>query len=552
MGDVKQVLIFPLKGPNYATWKMQCMMALKKEGVWRIVSGTEAPPAEDAAADTREQYVGRRDKALATIVLSVDPSLLYLLGNPVDPVAVWRKLEEQFQKKSWVNRLNLRRKLHSLILKDGDSVQEHVKTMLETFNQLSIVGDTITDEDRVVYLLASLPKSFSTLVTALESNPVVPDMEIVIERLMHEERKFKNYGVSSESESDGALADKHKVASKGPRCFECHRFGHIQRYCPERIRYLAEPRSFEYRKSNRQWNKGKRNEVHQTRDKWESESDSERNITGLVMSHALSTVECSETDSWIIDSGATSHICNDRRSFTDFHTLEKPQYVTLGDGHALSAIGTGNVYLELVLKNGKTGGCKLHNVLYVPELTFNLLSVSKAAEAGKRILFHSTDCQIVDWKDMVVALGDKKGNLYYLSCQKAKVKIHVSDARLNDKSKEFIWHQRFGHLNERSLRTLASMQLVYGLDYNASKQLPFCESCMGGKLYKIPFSSKGRNQAVVHLGLVHSDVCGPMSTESLSGARYLLTFVDDKTHYTWVYVLKSKSEVFSKFLEWKA
>ena len=152
MGDVKQVLIVPLKGPNYATWKVQCIMALKKDGVWGIVSGTEAPPADGAAADTKERYAGRQDKALATIALSVDPSLLYLLGNPVDPVVVWRKLEEQFQKKSWVNRLNLRRKLHSLILKDGESVQDHVKIMLETFNELSIVGDTITDEDRVVYL----------------------------------------------------------------------------------------------------------------------------------------------------------------------------------------------------------------------------------------------------------------------------------------------------------------------------------------------------------------------------------------------------------------
>ena len=57
---------------------------------------------------------------------------------------------------------------------------------------------------------------------------------------------------------------------------------------------------------------------------------------------------------------------------------------------------------------------------------------------------------------------------------------------------------------------------------------------------------------MVPLGLFHSDVCGPMSTESLSGARYFLTFVDDKTHYIWVYVLKCKSEVFSKFLKWKA
>ena len=41
----------------------------------------------------------------------------------------------------------------------------HVKTMLETFNELLIVGDAITDEDRVVYLLASLPESFNMLIT---------------------------------------------------------------------------------------------------------------------------------------------------------------------------------------------------------------------------------------------------------------------------------------------------------------------------------------------------------------------------------------------------
>ena len=107
--------------------------------------------------------------------------------------------------------MNLRRKLHSLRLKDGESVQGHVKTMLETLNELSIVGDAITNEESVVYLLASLPELFTTLVTALESNPTVPEMETVIERLMHEERKLKDRQVSSESGSVGSLAARHKT-----------------------------------------------------------------------------------------------------------------------------------------------------------------------------------------------------------------------------------------------------------------------------------------------------------------------------------------------------
>ena len=46
-------------------------------------------------------------------------------------------------------------------------------------------------------------------------------------------------------------------------------------------------------------------------------------------------------------------------------------------------------------------------------------------------------------------------------------------------------------------------------------------------------------------------MCGKIGTKSLGGANYFLTFIDDKTHYVWVYVLKTKDEVFKYFLEWK-
>lgn len=70
------------------------------------------------------------------IVLSVDPTLLYLLDDPKDPVAVWQLLLNQFQKKMWANWLALRHRLHSLRLREGQSVQEHVKAMTEVFNEL--------------------------------------------------------------------------------------------------------------------------------------------------------------------------------------------------------------------------------------------------------------------------------------------------------------------------------------------------------------------------------------------------------------------------------
>ena len=71
-------------------------------------------------------------------------------------------------------------------------MQGYIKAMMKLFNELAIVGDVIQDEDRVIYLLASLSDSFSTLVTALEANEEVPKIEIVAEKILHEERKQKD------------------------------------------------------------------------------------------------------------------------------------------------------------------------------------------------------------------------------------------------------------------------------------------------------------------------------------------------------------------------
>ena len=97
---------------------------------------------------------------------------------------VWKQPSEQFQKKTWANKLSFRRKLNNLRLQDEDSVKDHVKSMTEIFNELAVIGAPIEEEDKVVTLLASLPDKFNMLVTALEANSEVPSMEIVTERFI--------------------------------------------------------------------------------------------------------------------------------------------------------------------------------------------------------------------------------------------------------------------------------------------------------------------------------------------------------------------------------
>ena len=59
--EVKTVTVVPLNGSNYSTWKVQCRMALLKEGVWGIVNGTEKDPGETADAEVRAKFNARRD-----------------------------------------------------------------------------------------------------------------------------------------------------------------------------------------------------------------------------------------------------------------------------------------------------------------------------------------------------------------------------------------------------------------------------------------------------------------------------------------------------------
>ena len=68
-------------------------MALMKDGLWAIVNKTEARPAADQA-EKLEKFIGRWDKALAIIVLSIDPALLYLVSDPIptSPIDVWKAL----------------------------------------------------------------------------------------------------------------------------------------------------------------------------------------------------------------------------------------------------------------------------------------------------------------------------------------------------------------------------------------------------------------------------------------------------------------------------
>ena len=216
-------------------------MVLMKHGVWKIVNGTEVAPDENNVV-AFNKFCDRRDKALSTLVLAVEPSLLYLLGDPEDPVVVWKKLCDQFQKKTWSNKLVLKRKLMSVKPRENESIQSYFKEMLETFEALSVMGEPVEEEERVVHILASLGmlEKYSMIVTAFEACPEVPKLEVVTEKLLNEERKMQERNQSKvlqlESSHDALFTNgsTRPKPTGPPTCFYCGKTGHKIRFCEQK------------------------------------------------------------------------------------------------------------------------------------------------------------------------------------------------------------------------------------------------------------------------------------------------------------------------------
>ncbi len=242
----------------------------------------------------------------------------------------------------------------------------------------------------------------------------------------------------------------------------------------------------------------------------------------MLIGQALTAKSESE---WLVDSGATSHMSNNRSLFTQVRDLDPAETVTLGDGRDLEVKSVGTVVLEMLLPDGSSRRCSLQRVLYVPKLAYNLVSVSRATEAEKTVTFSRKGCEFLNSCGQTIAFATKQGSLYHLElCRKSQESVHA----VQKENKERLWHRRFGHLNKQSLQKLVKKELVNRLDYDTSGRVGICESCIGGKQSKVPFKTS-TTKTSEPLELVHSDLCGKMGEKSVGGAEYFLTFLDHHT-----------------------
>lgn len=149
-------------------------------------------------------------------------------------------------------------------------------------------------------------------------------------------------------------------------------------------------------------------------------------------------------------------------------------------------------------------------------------------------------------KGHVLARIDMMSNNMFPMCASSVVSHSLVTSKASETQ---VWHLKYGHLHERGLRLLVQKQMVRGLP--KINNLHFCETCVHGKQSRGSFPTGQAVRAQTCLELVHIDLCGPMSIDSLGGSRYFMLLVDDYSRFNWVYFLKNKSEAFECFRTFK-
>ncbi|GAA0154298.1 hypothetical protein LIER_12323 [Lithospermum erythrorhizon] len=297
-------------------------------------------------------------------------------------------------------------------------------------------------------------------------------------------------------------------------CFKCHNLGHFQYECPR-------------------WNK----EAHYA--ELEDEDDF------LLM--ARIEEEESKKCVWYIDSGCNNHMCKDESMFT---SLDKTfsHSVKLGNNDNLQVTGRGNVKMQV-----KDTTYTITDVYFVPTLKSNLLSVGQFQDKGLAILFKEGTCYVYHPRRGEIIRSVMATNRMFtitLECNTERVQSgECLQATSNELS--MLWHQRYGHLNFKGLKTLHDKKMVIGLPELKGEAI-VCTDCLNGKQTRNPIPKQSNWREVAVLELIHSDLCGPISPTSNSGKRYFLCFIDDFSTKGWAYLLANKSDTLYHFKIFKA
>ncbi|SPO29799.1 uncharacterized protein UTRI_10282 [Ustilago trichophora] len=244
-------------------------------------------------------------------------------------------------------------------------------------------------------------------------------------------------------------------------------------------------------------------------------------------------------DSWILDSGASSHMTNRRDLFNKIDMKDTKMKIKTATGQTIDVKGVGEVDFIPII-NGEQGEVvTFTDVLYAPKLDTNLISLTTLLNISD-ITFDKKNEDVVAtiMQDNEVILQCRlEDNTMILNGDTTKMEHVFSTTVTHDALSN--WHNCLGHASLKSVKE--AIELTSGIKVPNMVKRIHCEICEAGKSTRKPFDTS-ETKSNVQLELIHSDVMGPFE-ESTEGYKYIVTLIDDFSRYTTVQGLVTKGEV---------
>ena len=173
----------------------------------------------------------------------------------------------------------------------------------------------------------------------------------------------------------------------------------------------------------------------------------------------------------------------------------QPGVVATGDDFQYPITNVGDVPTSHVGQKGK-----LMNVLHVPTITKNLVSVGQIVDQGMQVRYTHLGC-FIEEEGQIIAQGRQEGRMFILDTNDIGPAMFAKGQKVE--SDIDLWHTRIGHINYQRLQDLQSKQVVFGLPKFSGRKAQICEAYQLGKKHRPPFPNE-RNRSRNKLDLIHS------------------------------------------------
>lgn len=504
--DLVKTSFTKLNADNYHLWKYKMELILRREGAWKCVVES-APDVPD------ESWMKNNENALILIGLSVEDNQLLLIRKAKSAKESWNILKAHHEKNTLGSSVQIMRKICGMKFSMENTMADHIANMKILFEKLEAVGETFSERWVIAMLLSSLPPSYDTLVTALEARKIEELTVHVVENNLLEEYQRQSKNVEPNSVMKTFKIPQVKSSqddANGKRCHFCKIKGHLKKNC---------------------WKFKKERNINESK----QQANNVENKENYIFSSA------GDKSHWIVDSGATCHISTRREDFITFDG-SVCESVSVANGTAVVASGKGSCKLVMYNFKNVKSEVTMEDVLYIPSFHGNLISISRIMRNGFKVEFQNKQCKIKSANGKEIGVADMHNGLFCLRQRTNQAML----AKCSSRNCIHYWHKVFGHRSVNAVKEMQTNKAMSDFKIVDCGITQTCEVCVCCKMTKTPFHKVSETQSNAVMDLVHSDVCGPMQTETPGKKKYFVTFIDDFSRYTIVYLLNNKAEVYEK------